>query len=81
MVIPVNNFSLICHEWQITEFQCNDLIFSNKCLLVEFEVEQPNELIVTEGPFMQENYKFLQLHFHWGSKNKQGCEHTIEGKR
>jgi len=48
---------------------------------VEFEVEQPNELIVTEGPFMQENYKFLQLHFHWGSKNKQGCEHTIEGKR
>jgi len=48
---------------------------------VEFEVEQPNELIMTEGPFMEEKYKFLQLHFHWGSKNKQGCEHTIEGKR
>ena len=44
-------------------------------------MEQPNELTVTGGPFKEEKYMFQQLHFHWGSKNKQGSEHTIGGKR
>ena len=48
---------------------------------VEFEVEKPNGLTMTGGPFKEEKYQFHQLHFHWGSKNKQGCEHTIDGKR
>ena len=26
-------------------------------------------------------YKFLQLHFHWGSSNKRGSEHTIDGQQ
>ena len=27
------------------------------------------------------SYQLLQLHFHWGSKNGRGSEHTINGKR
>ena len=30
---------------------------------------------------MANSYKLLQLHFHWGSDDTQGSEHTVDGKR
>ena len=33
------------------------------------------------GPVGKDVYQFLQFHFHWGSKDKQGSEHTVDGKR
>jgi len=48
---------------------------------VEFKVDMPNEFSFRGGPFGEEEYQFLQLHFHWGSNDKQGSEHTIRGKR
>ena len=51
-------------------------------LLVEFKVNlSTNVFNFTGGPFGEETYQFLQLHFHWGSDSKKGSEHTIKGKR
>jgi len=33
-----------------------------------------------DGPLGGDNYELLQYHFHWGSTNDRGSEHTIDGK-
>ena len=33
------------------------------------------------GPVGKDVYQFLQFHFHWGATNKEGSEHTLDGKR
>jgi carbonic anhydrase len=48
---------------------------------VQFAVGMPNNFTIKEGPFGDEEYQFLQLHFHWGSIDSQGSEHTMNGKR
>ena len=47
---------------------------------VKFEVGMPNNFTIKKGPYGDEEYQFLQLHFHWGSIDSQGSEHTINGK-
>ena len=32
------------------------------------------------GGKLKGNYKLLQFHFHWGSSNDHGSEHTIDGQ-
>ena len=53
--------------------------------LVKFGVAMPNDFTMQGGPLMlnDENntFQFLQLHFHWGSTEDQGSEHTVEGRR
>ncbi|XP_068234635.1 uncharacterized protein [Palaemon carinicauda] len=34
-----------------------------------------------EGGGLFSEYVFLQLHFHWGSDDTQGSEHTLDGKK
>ena len=34
-----------------------------------------------DGPLGGDNYELLQFHFHWGSTNDRGSEHTIDGER
>ena len=46
----------------------------------KYSVSMPNDLKIREGPYGEEDYQFLQLHFHWGSVDEQGSEHTINGK-
>ena len=41
----------------------------------------PNTFTIRDGPYGSEEYQFLQLHFHWGSVDSQGSEHTINGTR
>ena len=48
---------------------------------VVFEASMPNMFTIRDGPYNGEMYQFLQLHFHWGSTEKQGSEHTIKGTR
>ena len=31
------------------------------------------------GP-LKADYQFLQMHFHWGSSDEKGSEHTLNGK-
>ena len=33
-----------------------------------------------KGGTLKGNYKLLQFHFHWGSSNDHGSEHTIDGQ-
>ena len=32
------------------------------------------------GGELKGNYKLLQFHFHWGSSNDRGSEHTVNGQ-
>jgi len=56
-------------------------LFNNGHTL-EFKVDlTTNNYNFTGGPFGNETYQFLQLHFHWGSNDSLGSEHTIRGNR
>lgn len=33
------------------------------------------------GALLNRTFNATELHFHWGSKNVKGSEHTIDGKR
>ncbi|XP_040272308.1 carbonic anhydrase 15-like [Bufo bufo] len=37
--------------------------------------------ISISGAGLPNKYKALQFHFHWGSPNKDGSEHTVDGKQ
>ncbi|XP_056408297.1 carbonic anhydrase 15-like [Hyla sarda] len=37
--------------------------------------------IYISGTGLPNKYKALQFHFHWGSPNKDGSEHTVDGKQ
>ena len=50
-------------------------------MVVEFENDKKYEDIWIRGGGLGESkFRFAQLHFHWGSTNDQGSEHTIDGK-
>ncbi|KFM74432.1 Carbonic anhydrase 7, partial [Stegodyphus mimosarum] len=34
-----------------------------------------------DGGGLDSRYRFLQVHFHWGSDSKKGSEHTVDGQR
>ena len=34
---------------------------------------------VKGGPLLNDEYEFLDVHFHWGEENCRGSEHTING--
>ena len=36
--------------------------------------------MMSGGP-LAKHYQLLQLHFHWGSSERQGSEHTVDGQR
>ena len=65
------------NESTITEFDQGEL--TNNGHTAKYSVSMPNDLIIREGPYGEEEYQFLQLHFHWGSVDEQGSEHTIDG--
>ena len=65
------------NESTITEFDEGEL--TNNGHTAKYSVSMPNDLIIREGPYGEEEYQFLQLHFHWGSVDEQGSEHTIDG--
>lgn len=52
---------------------------------IQIEITEPRESHemprVREGGLPNLSYEFAQLHFHWGSTNSQGSEHTVDGWR
>ena len=41
----------------------------------------PDDVGVLSGGPLEGEYKILQLHFHWGSNDTLGSEHTLQGER
>ena len=54
--------------------------FENNGHSVQFTLDDPGEQTVSGGP-LNATYALTQFHFHWGSTDDQGSEHTIDGKR
>ncbi|XP_050657198.1 carbonic anhydrase 1 [Macaca thibetana thibetana] len=44
---------------------------------VNFE-DNDNRSVLKGGPF-SDSYRLFQFHFHWGSSNEYGSEHTVDG--
>nr|XP_012326444.1 carbonic anhydrase 1 isoform X1 [Aotus nancymaae] len=44
---------------------------------VNFE-DNDNQSVLKGGP-LSDSYRLHQFHFHWGSKNEYGSEHTVDG--
>lgn len=49
--------------------------------LVQYSMKYPDDRVplLSGGP-LKSKYQFEQLHFHWGLKNNEGSEHTIDKK-
>ena len=47
---------------------------------VKFSVDESKGAMISGGP-LTDSYKLNQFHFHWGSKQGQGSEHTVDGQR
>ena len=47
-------------------------------ITVQLNIDGPMSV---EGAGLGGVFKILQLHFHWGSTNNRGSEHTIKKKR
>ena len=41
----------------------------------------PGDVGILSGGHLEGEYQILQLHFHWGSDDTIGSEHTLDGKR
>ena len=53
--------------------------FVNNGHSMEFIPDDDQIFTIRGGP-LNDEYQFAQLHFHWGSNNEQGSEHTIDGE-
>jgi len=40
----------------------------------------PGDVGILSGGHLTDDYQILQLHFHWGSDDTRGSEHTLDGK-
>ena len=38
-------------------------------------------ILVLEGGPLNGTYRLIQFHFHWGSSDEQGSEHTVDKKK
>ncbi len=45
----------------------------------QVDIEDPDYIV--SGGGLPGEYRVAQFHFHWGSNNRRGSEHTIDGKR
>ena len=45
------------------------------------DVEELPGIFDRDGALGNDNFKLLQFHFHWGSSNDRGSEHTFDGTR
>ncbi|KAI3381431.1 hypothetical protein SNEBB_000876 [Seison nebaliae] len=62
-------------EWSKSPFTS----FKNTGHGIQVDVNPDNPSYVFGGP-LSHKYELVQFHAHW-SKNKDGCEHTVNGKR
>lgn len=59
-----------------------NLEVTNKAHSIKFQIPPPRAKITPPyilGGGLEDNYQFLQGHFHWGSEPNHGSEHKIDG--
>ena len=57
-------------------------IFVDNGHSMQFNPTDSSKHILRGGALMGKNkYEFLQFHFHWGSDDSHGSEHTVDGFR
>lgn len=42
--------------------------------------EETSRAVITSGPMQADLYKFVEMHFHWGSNDSRGAEHQINNQ-
>ena len=47
--------------------------------LISAKVSLTGQTLTLSGGDLPEDYIFAQLHFHWGTTDSEGSEHTVDG--
>ncbi|XP_076364075.1 carbonic anhydrase 2-like isoform X1 [Tachypleus tridentatus] len=47
---------------------------------VQLNIEEDENVPMIKNGGLEGNYKFQQLHFHWGNEDSMGSEHTVDDK-
>jgi len=47
---------------------------------LSFKANISKDCVLSGGPLSSTKFKLVQFHFHWGKSDKDGSEHTIDGK-
>ncbi|KAF7997808.1 hypothetical protein HCN44_009206 [Aphidius gifuensis] len=69
-------------EWKNYDFTPAEMRLTNNGHTIQLQAKwYYYDAYVTSGPLGLNDYIFEQLHFHWGQKDNEGSEHTINGKR
>jgi carbonic anhydrase len=58
----------------------NTEMLKNNGRTIEATVNGKGSLL-SGGPLGADEYELKQFHFHWGSHNAQGSEHTVDGRK
>lgn len=59
----------------MTTYECNLFLYVAVIVSAKWATERP---YLTGGP-LKDSYVFSQIHFHWGSDEREGSEHTVRG--
>jgi len=79
--VPTIKFSSL-EFLKYSEINATNTKLSNNGHSVKLAVlDRPTGSGLLSGGPLNQVYQFLQLHFHWGSIDRQGSEHTLNGKR
>uniref|UniRef100_A0A5F9C332 Carbonic anhydrase n=1 Tax=Oryctolagus cuniculus TaxID=9986 RepID=A0A5F9C332_RABIT len=65
----------VCYEHPISR----RIINNGHSFNVEFD-DSHDKTVLKEGP-LEGTYRLIQFHFHWGSSDGQGSEHTVNKKK
>jgi len=63
-----------------TAMNMNGTLVNNGHNLEFRPVGNKPRMVVNSKILHNQTFELLQIHFHWGSNNKQGSEHTLEGR-
>jgi len=76
------SFEIIFRGYELP-FECEQVSLKNDGRTAKFTITEGNSpgfILYDKDLYKQHKYKFANGHFHWGSNDKIGSEHHIDGK-